>query len=65
MQRVELALDEPATETVPTQDQLPAPPGPRHSTPPPVNYAPPGWKSPRRGIVLAPLLLLALSAGGF
>ena len=65
MRRIDPTPDEPATETVLAQDQLPALSGPMPSTPPLAKLAPPGWKSPRRGIIFAPLLLLALSAGGF
>jgi membrane fusion protein, multidrug efflux system len=65
MSRIDPTPDEPATETVLAQDQLPALSGAMPSTPPLAKQAPPGWKSPRRGVIFAPLLMLALSAGGF
>jgi hypothetical protein len=65
MSRIDPTPDEPAIETVLAQDQLPALSGAMPLPPPLAKLAPPGWISPRRGIIFAPLLMLALSVGGF
>jgi membrane fusion protein, multidrug efflux system len=65
MQLVELPPVEPATETVPAHDQLAAPWGMAHSNAPIATNIRPARKRPRRAIILAPIIVLALAAGGW
>ena len=65
MQLVERSLDEPATEIVRAHDQFAALAAVAHSNATIATNIPPARKLPRRAIMVAPMIVLGLAAGGW
>jgi membrane fusion protein, multidrug efflux system len=65
VQLVEHSFDEPAAEPVPAQDQLVTPSGEAHSNAPIATTTHPARKLSHRAIIIAPIIVLALAAGGW